>query len=585
MPLHCPHHEACGACVLLARPYEVQLGEKRERLAVALADYPDLAAAAVRPTLPAPELTGYRRRAKLVVGPRGELGLYGATGDHVVVDIPGCVVLSPALTHVSRWLRASLRSGALSLGRGSRLFAIDLREADEHGAPAVLVTLVVEGAGTRALEPARSLAARIVEQLPAVRGVACNVRPRRSAQILGPTTLHLAGAGALRDGLDGVFTLATFGAFAQASRGGARLARELLSTAIRSTFGSPAAPRVLELYGGSGAIGLALAAAGARVTMVESFAPAAEQAARAAAEQGLSKRFHVKSAGASAATEALLAAGERFDLVVANPPRRGLGPRVRALLARAAPRAVAYLSCDPDTLARDLDHLRRLGLAPAWLQPFDMIPLTDHVETLAWLQSAEAAAPRVLAQAWSGRAEARFVDKPAHHRAHELDDDLSGVCLVARPSVDRPHRIQRSQYVLACRGRAPDQGVLPLWVGKPGRSARRQAVYARIGRVGTHSLLSVVLAEAGVSSLCRALAEAGHPVLGDARFGDERTNRHFAEKYGLDRPFLHRVALCAEHPRNGSCAEAESPLPGELRSVLRRAAVLHEHRRELSGFC
>mgnify|MGYP000965489350 CR=1 FL=1 len=74
--------------------------------------------------------------------------------------------------------------------------------------------------------------------------------------------------------------------------------------------------------------------------------------------------------------------------MVVNPPRRGLAPLVREQIVRLAPQAIAYVSCDPETLARDLDHLSRLGYHGAALQPLDMIPLTEEVETLAMLKPA-----------------------------------------------------------------------------------------------------------------------------------------------------------------------------------------------------
>jgi 23S rRNA (uracil1939-C5)-methyltransferase len=83
-----------------------------------------------------------------------------------------------------------------------------------------------------------------------------------------------------------------------------------------------------------------------------------------------------------------LAAIDRADGIVLNPPRKGCTPAVLGEVARLAPRTIAYLSCDPETLARDLAILARDGYRPRSVTPFDMLPHTPHVEALALLTHA-----------------------------------------------------------------------------------------------------------------------------------------------------------------------------------------------------
>ena len=79
---------------------------------------------------------------------------------------------------------------------------------------------------------------------------------------------------------------------------------------------------------------------------------------------------------------------DRADLVVLNPPRKGCAPEVLAEVARLAPRAIAYLSCDPDTFARDLAWLAGRGYRAERVTPYDMLPHTPHVEALAIVRRA-----------------------------------------------------------------------------------------------------------------------------------------------------------------------------------------------------
>jgi 23S rRNA (uracil1939-C5)-methyltransferase len=143
---------------------------------------------------------------------------------------------------------------------------------------------------------------------------------------------------------------------------------------------------VRDLYAGAGEVGLALAERGCEVVTVEVDARAVRWTTARAAERGLPLR------AVAAPVESVVAGLLPADVVVANPPRTGLDAAVTAALRAAAPRRLIYVSCDPATLARDLD---RLGAEPARLAAvrcYDMFPQTAHVETLAILDDAGQAA-------------------------------------------------------------------------------------------------------------------------------------------------------------------------------------------------
>ena len=409
----CEHADRCGGCPVIALSYGEQLALKRGRVVQSVVRYPALELVYTEPVQPADPITQYRTRAKLIVAPGGRLGLYAKGGGHQVVDIPRCQVVSEAIAAVASLLRARIAAdeevgGPLAPfdpSGGGALRAVDLRELRRDGKETVLVTLVVHRRRVSDRAPLEAAARELAAADPRVVGVALNFHEGESPQILGGETAVIHGVASAPDQIGKATHEATYGSFVQAHRGQAErvhgLAVDLLGIRRheRDETASPR-PRVLDLYGGSGAIALTLAEAGADVHLVESFAPAVAQVEAAARRAGLTVR-----AEAADVASALRRLGEQggapFDAAVTNPPRRGMSPLARELLARLEIPLIAYVSCDPDTLARDLDHLARLGYTAATLRPLDMIPLTDEVETLALLRRTGVQPPKIAYEAVS----------------------------------------------------------------------------------------------------------------------------------------------------------------------------------------
>src|SRR5579863_6490767 len=107
-PVHCPHADRCAGCPRIDEPYDTQLQAKQGRVEASLRRFAE--PHVVAPCHPAPFITGYRTRVKLVVAPGPRIGLYAKKGDHVVVDIPECQVMAPVLSETLRSLRRLLQS-------------------------------------------------------------------------------------------------------------------------------------------------------------------------------------------------------------------------------------------------------------------------------------------------------------------------------------------------------------------------------------------------------------------------------------------------------------------------------------------
>ena len=468
----------------------------------------------------------------------------------------------------------------------------------------MLVTWIVQRSRVSSLDALRAAAARLADaELPEVLGVSANFHEGEAPQILGSETALLAGVASAPDALGSSTHLATYGSFVQAHRGQAArihaLLAESLGLAAIAREGRGRAPRVLDLYGGSGAIALGLAAAGAEVHLVESFAPAAAHVKQAAEAQKLSVTGECGDVAMS--VRAMVERGERFDAAVVNPPRRGMSPMAREWLARIEPAVIAYVSCDPDTLARDLDHFMRLGYATSELRPLDMIPLTDEVETVAILRRAPIPTPRVLFEddeilvVEKGAHEptapqAEYAGSPSRARGgsraredavpvHRIDIGTSGLVLLAKRG-DLVAKWQealgaattRKIYVAATRGVTPSKGAITRELREDGKMYPARTRYRRLAVASGHSVVRVIPEQGRTHQIRRHLAAIGHPVLGDDRYGHVPTNRFFEEKNGLDRAFLHCVRIEIDHPTTGVRLMVEAPLPGDLRAVLERTS-------------
>jgi len=608
-PIACEHAECCGGCPLIALPYAGQLARKRGYVVQSVAGYRSLELVYTEPVAPAQPIVGYRTRAKLIVGSDGAVGLYAKAGGHRVVDIPRCRVLAPSIARVAAALRARIEAARTDGGvlapssdasRQGCLRAVDLREVLDGATARVLVTLVAQRDRVPSLDRLREAARELMQAEPDVVGVACNLHDGQAPQVLGPETVVLAGAAAATDRIGASTHLATYGSFVQTHRGQASRVHALLA----GVFGlsgprvpGSLAPRVLDLYGGSGSMALGLAAGGASVRLIESFAPAVAQARAGAERLGLD--VETQCADVASAVRALAQEGERFDAVVANPPRRGISPMAREWLARLEAPIVAYVSCNPETLARDLDHFARLGYSPDSLQPLDMIPLTDEVEVVAVLKRARAALPRVVYE----DADVIVVDKAPHEPTvpqgeylgslfarlrqmagaesavpvHRLDVGTSGLVVFVR-RVEHAAKWQqalsststRTIYLGAARGVTPSKGTVHRESRDGGKTPGSRTRYRRLAIAGGHSILRIVLEGGRAQAIRRHLAAIGHPLLGDDRYGHAATNRFFEEKNGLDRPFLHASRIEFDHPDSRVRHVVESTLPGDLRAVLER---------------
>jgi 23S rRNA (uracil1939-C5)-methyltransferase len=210
-----------------------------------------------------------------------------------------------------------------------------------------------------------------------------NVHPRGDAYIFGPETRRIAGTERLRDEAGGVTFLISPTAFFQTNVRAAEILVQLVLDAV------PPGVDVLDLYAGAGLFALPLARRGHRVTAVE-----ANRTAVADGEASLRvsridpERCRFVARPVSAFTPGFAERLRRgraaaAPVVILDPPREGCEPAVLDdVFERIGPETAVYVSCNPETLARDLQRIVRHGYAIDSAQPVDMFPHTPHIETV-----------------------------------------------------------------------------------------------------------------------------------------------------------------------------------------------------------
>ncbi|MBI4514283.1 MAG: 23S rRNA (uracil(1939)-C(5))-methyltransferase RlmD [Deltaproteobacteria bacterium] len=376
----CPHYPECAGCALIGRPYGAQLVHKRASVQAALARYPSLAAVEVLEVVGSPSAFGYRNQAKLVVRhTRGGLllGIY-QPGSHRVIDIRHCPVHHPLIAAVLPRLAELLERHALPIydersRQGLLRYVIVRASLWTKQVQVILVT------SERALPAGRELV-RALRRIRGVASVVQNINPTAGNVIIGPQFVALDGPLDLLERIGELKLKSRAGAFLQANIPVARKVYERVRQ-----WADPAPDDVaIDLYCGVGAISFQLATAASWVAGIEESPLAVLDAKANTRLNGYHNvRFH---AGDTAVLlPAIAAQCERVDLITLNPPRQGASEATRRAALACAPRRVVYVSCDPATLARDLDWFATHGYHTTAIQPYDMLPQTEHVECVALL--------------------------------------------------------------------------------------------------------------------------------------------------------------------------------------------------------
>ncbi|MCM0081486.1 23S rRNA (uracil(1939)-C(5))-methyltransferase RlmD [Geomonas sp. Red32] len=372
----CPLFGVCGGCDWQHLPYPEQVTQKGEIFAESLRRIGKLGEVEILPVIASPNAFGYRSRIQIKIAREAgvlQTGFF-MTGSHKVVDCPqGCPIAHPLLNRMTSELRPLLAG----LAEARFIPQIDLSIGDdEQGLAVVHYRGGDAGALARRLSAARA-------DLPSIGGLLLRKGERGAPEpVFGIEALRYRIPAGLLNGRDELVLRFSRGGFSQVNYlQNLQLIRTVVQWAALS-----GGERVLDLFCGNGNFSLPLAGFAREVVGVEGYAPSIEDAVANAAANGVANAsFRVSDV--AAAVRKLASRGERFDLVVLDPPRAGA--EAAGEIARLRPAHIIYVSCDPATLARDLGTLCAGGYRVVRSQPVDMFPQTYHLESVTELVLAD----------------------------------------------------------------------------------------------------------------------------------------------------------------------------------------------------
>ena len=343
----------------------------------------------VMPTVPSPNVNYYRNKAQYPIskGKNGEYTIgFFAPKTHRVIPAHDCPLAKRGFSAILETLIDLFKKTNLSVydeesGRGL-LRHVYLRANDD--ASEVLLTLVINGKEL----PGEDIFAKVLkEKHPELAGFLLNFNEKNTNVILGKEYRTVFGKSAIIDTLAGVRLEISAPSFYQINHG----TTELIYSKARELARLEKSDTLLDLYCGLGSIGLSMANAAGELIGIE-IVPDAVRCATLNAKRNGIENAHFYASDAKDTKKILegaeMALGRKImpDVIILDPPRAGADESLVEFISSLSPKRIVYISCNPATLARDLKRFFPLGYSADTVYPYDMFPMTGHVESVVCLK-------------------------------------------------------------------------------------------------------------------------------------------------------------------------------------------------------
>ncbi len=373
----CKAAKKCGGCQYQGIPYEKQLQDKQKAVRQLM-----------QPFCKTAGITGmkdpyhYRNKVHAVFARKKDgtiiSGVY-EEGTHRVVPVETCQIEDEKADAIINDIRGLLKSFKIKIynedtGYGL-LRHVLIRRGFSTGE--IMVVLVL---GSPVMPSKNNFVKALRKLHPEITTVVLNVNDKRTSMVLGDRETTIYGKGYIEDVLCGLRFRISSKSFYQINP----VQTEKLYGKAMELAGLSGTERVIDAYCGIGTIGMVAAKSAKEVIGVELNPDAVRDAVKNAKHNQMKNiRFYQEDAGRF--MEKMAALGEKADVVFMDPPRSGSTEQFMKSVVTLAPKKIVYISCDPQTQARDLKYLTRYGYKAMGAYPYDMFPFTKHAENIVLL--------------------------------------------------------------------------------------------------------------------------------------------------------------------------------------------------------
>ncbi len=378
----CPVYELCGGCQLQHLSYEGQLDAKRDIVLQSLERHTKLKLEDmdIRPTIGMDNPWHYRNKSQFQVGTQnGKViaGLYSMNSNKLI-DIDECIVQHPLTNKVTTEIKRIINDFNIPVFDEKKklpiIKTIVTRVGFETGEVQVVLVTTEKKIPRKEL-----LLNEIQKRLPEVVSIAQNINPKKTALVFGDETIHLSGKESIEERLEEFTYELSARAFFQLNP----IQTSKLYNEAKKAAGLTGEEKVVDAYCGVGTIGLWLADGAKEIRGMDVIKEGIDDAKKNAKKFGVDHAQYFVG-GAETLMPQWKNEGWRPDVAVVDPPRTGCDNKLLDTLKEVKPKTFVYVSCNPSTLAKDIDYLKK-QYRVEYLQPVDMFPQTAHVEVVAKL--------------------------------------------------------------------------------------------------------------------------------------------------------------------------------------------------------
>ena len=381
----CPMHNVCGGCGWQHIDYDFQLEQKRNIVeeTVKKITGEDIE---VKPVVASPQTKAFRSKVQYPVSQtkvsKRLLAGYYKKGSHELVNIKFCPIQPKIIDKITDFIRQNAQELGISgysekLHKGNLKHIVYRYSRSENN---LIVIFVVND--TQLRDKFKKLSKKLTDEFAHIKGCLINYNPEKTNLIMSNDTRKITGENFITEKIgDKIFKISA-NSFFQVNIGSAENIFNIVKDIIKNNYKDC---RILDAYSGVSSFGIWLSDAAKEVVSVEE-APSATKDAAENVKLNNVTNLTALNGDAKKIFEELIAQGQKFDVTVLDPPRKGCEKESLDYAVKLTEKAIIYVSCNPSTLARDLKYLHENGFQTQYIQPVDMFCHSYHIESVALLK-------------------------------------------------------------------------------------------------------------------------------------------------------------------------------------------------------